>query len=304
MYSNIEQLIRSADETNKSLHQIILDDEVALTEKTEAEIYDRLRKQWEIMKASINKALQKPQKMVGSLIEGQSSKQMRYAKDTSSSVEERKNFNAEKRQNLLGSEINVMMAKALSASEVNASMGRICAAPTGGACGILPAVIDTVSIKMGSSEADILEALLVAGGFGAVVTRNATVSGAEGGCQAECGTAAAMAAAAAVYLSGGTNQMCADAAAITLMNCMGLICDPVAGLVQLPCSFRNASQSVNALVSADMALAGQSSVIPVDEVIDAMYKVGKRLPTDFKETALGGVAVTKKGKEIARKIFE
>ncbi|MEG1476789.1 MAG: L-serine ammonia-lyase, iron-sulfur-dependent, subunit alpha, partial [Oscillospiraceae bacterium] len=123
-----------------------------------------------------------------------------------------------------------------------------------------------------------------------------------GGCQAECGTAAAMASAAAVYLAGGTNEMCAEAVGIVLINCMGLICDPVAGLVQLPCSFRNASQSMNAISSADMALAGQKSVIPTDEVITAMYRVGKSLPSDLRETANGGIAATPTAKAIASQL--
>ena len=167
----------------------------------------------------------------------------------------------------------------------------------------MPAVLITAKERLNSSDEELLQALVVATGVGAVITKNATVSGAEGGCQAECGVAAAMAAAGVVYLAGGSAQMCADACAIALMNCMGLICDPVAGLVQLPCSFRNASQSVNALASADMVLAGQTSVIPADEVIEAMYRVGKKLPAEFRETALGGIAISPTAKEISQQIF-
>ncbi|MEG1181625.1 MAG: L-serine ammonia-lyase, iron-sulfur-dependent, subunit alpha, partial [Oscillospiraceae bacterium] len=204
---------------------------------------------------------------------------------------------------LVGSFLNDVMARALSCSEVNASMGLICAAPTAGACGILPAVLIEVSAGLQSTERETLEALAVAGGFGAIITRNATVSGAKGGCQAECGVAAAMAAAAAVYLAKGTALMCAQAVSLALINCMGLICDPVAGLVQLPCSFRNASQSVNAMISADMALAGQTCPIPADEVIESMYRVGCSLPHELRETSLGGIAATPTAKRITAKIF-
>ncbi|MEG0803506.1 MAG: L-serine ammonia-lyase, iron-sulfur-dependent, subunit alpha, partial [Pygmaiobacter sp.] len=144
---------------------------------------------------------------------------------------------------------------------------------------------------------------LVASGIGAIITKNATIAGAEGGCQAECGTAAAMAAAAAVSIAGGSAEMMAAASGIALVNVMGLVCDPVAGLVQLPCSFRNASGAVNALISADLALAGQQPGIPVDQVIDAMYRVGRKLPMELRETALGGMAAEPAAKEIAKKLY-
>lgn len=285
MYATIAQLTEQA--RRSSLPRAILEDEMELTERTEEQIREQFRSRWNVMKASACRALEEPLSMVGNLIRGQSSRQKEYSKG----------------KTLSGESINCMMAMAFSGSEVNASMGRICAAPTAGACGILPAVLLEAAGRTGASEEQVVDALIVASGFGAVITKNATVSGAEGGCQAECGTAAAMAAAGAVYMAGGTPEMCANACAIALINCMGLICDPVAGLVQLPCSFRNASQSVNALTSADMALAGQSSVIPVDEVIESMYQVGRKLPLEFRETALGGVAATETARSIAEKIF-
>lgn len=287
MYNNITELLTQAETSKLPLHEVILQNEQELTEVGIDNIYKRLEASFEVMKKSANKALNTPLCMPGNLISGQASLQFNYADKAT----------------LSGTEINTMMAYAFSCSEVNASMGRICAAPTAGACGIVPAVLLTVQKRLNSSHEEVLNALAVASGFGAIIMKNATVSGAEGGCQAECGTAAAMAATGAVYLAKGTNQMCATAVAIALMNCMGLICDPVAGLVQLPCSYRNASQSVNALTSADMALAGQNSVIPADEVIDAMYRTGKKLPSDFRETALGGIAATKRGVEITKEIF-
>ena len=166
----------------------------------------------------------------------------------------------------------------------------------------MPAVLLATAEKLRASKQQVLDALLVAAGVGAVITKNATVSGAEGGCQAECGAAAAMGAAAVVALAGGTHEACANAVAIALMNCMGLICDPVGGMVQIPCAFRNASQAVNAIISADMALAGLDSVIPADEVIEAMFKVGKMLPEALRETALGGIATTKTAKLITQSV--
>lgn len=288
MYKNIETLLNQSKLLNMPLERIILENEMLLTGLSEELIYNKLEQHYLVMKESAAKALDNPQNMLGSLIKGQSKKQKNYSADDT----------------LSGSFINKIMAMALSSSEVNAGMGCICAAPTAGACGILPAVLIGVSENLGSSREQVLNALLIAGGLGAIIARNATLSGAEGGCQAECGAAAAMAAGCAVYLKGGTAEMMANAVAIALINCMGLVCDPVAGLVQLPCSFRNASQSVNALISADMALAGQESVIPADEIINSMYRVGKHLPLELKETSLGGIATSKTGKKISDKIFK
>ena len=172
-----------------------------------------------------------------------------------------------------------------------------------GACGILPAVLFGMREEYDLSRGELQLALLTASGVGAVITKNATVSGAEGGCQAECGVAAAMAASAAVFLANGTNEASIHAVAFALMNAMGLVCDPIAGLVQVPCAQRNASQAVNALVAADLALAGMRSVIPPDEVVEAMLKVGHMLPDALKETAQGGIAATPTGKRIAKRIF-
>ena len=284
MYTDIEQLLKDAEERNLPLHKIILENEMELNDQTEEEIYDRLRAHWSVMEDSSGRALEQPLQMQPPLIRGQSSRQYTFSK---------------KEGSLLGEGLNEMMAAALSASEQNASMGKICAAPTAGACGILPAVIGYAARKKQAEEKEILDALLVTAGFGTIITKNATVSGAEGGCQAECGVAAAISAGGRVYLYGGTKEQCASALAIALINCMGLICDPVAGLVQVPCSFRNASQSMNALLSADLALAGQDSIIPADQVIEAMYRVGKRLPSDFRETAMGGIAASPEGLAIA-----
>ena len=287
-YRNFEEWVLAAEVDNLTLAEVVLQSEIELTEKSEKQIKEKLMHRWQVMQKSAHKALAQPQQMVGGLISGQAKKQSEYAVGAS----------------LCGNMTNRAMAMAFSCSEVNASMGRVCAAPTAGACGVLPAVLTTVAQEKASTEAEIKDALLVAAGVGGLITQNATVSGAAAGCQAECGAAAAMAAAAAVTLCGGTVAQVGNAVSITLMNCMGLVCDPVAGLVQMPCSYRNASQAVNALLSADMALAGQDAIIPPDEVIDAMYKVGKRLPPELRETALGGIATTPTGERIRKKILE
>ncbi len=285
MYHNFRTLLAAATELG-GLSKAVLANEVEQHGRTEEEVYAELAQRWQVMKKSAEKALDAPQDMTGGLIHGQAQKQFVYAKQGG----------------YMGETLNRAMAHALSASEVNASMGRVCAAPTAGACGVLPAVMLTAAESQSAGEHALLDALLVAGGVGAVITRNATVSGAEGGCQAECGAAAAMAAAAVVTMAGGTAEMAANAVSIALMNCMGLACDPVAGLVQVPCSFRNASQAVNALLSADLALAGQDAVVQADEAVEAMARVGRSLPFELRETSLGGVAASKTARRLQQEL--
>jgi len=194
-------------------------------------------------------------------------------------------------------------AYALAANEANAAMGRICAAPTAGSSGVLPAVLFSISEERGSTQEALALALISGGAIGMVIASRASLSGAEGGCQAECGSAAAMAAGAAVDLLGGTPQQVGHAVALALKNLLGLVCDPVAGLVEVPCVKRNAGATMIALLAADMALAGIKSVIPVDEVIDAMAAVGRSMPDTLRETGRGGLAATPTGMECAERIF-
>ena len=199
---------------------------------------------------------------------------------------------------LTGGYVADVIAEALSMAESNACMRRIVAAPTAGACGILPAVLLPL-VKQGKlTQRQILEALYVASGVGIVIAQNACIAGASGGCQAEIGTASAMAAAALVKLRGGSDEMLAHAVAMALSNLMGLICDPVAGLVEVPCVKRNVIGAMNAISAADMALAGIQSQIPVDEVIGAMAEVGRHMPVEYRETALGGLANTPTGRAV------
>ena len=199
-----------------------------------------------------------------------------------------------------GGYISEVITEALSMAESNACMCRIVAAPTAGACGVMPAVLLPLCKYEKLTQHQILEALYVASGIGAVIAHRACIAGASGGCQAEIGTASAMAAGALVALRGGTGEQIGHAVAMALKNLMGLICDPVAGLVEVPCVKRNVIGAVNAVSVADMAMAGITSRIPVDEVIDAMGEVGRRLPVEFRETALGGLAATPTGNAIKR----
>ena len=203
---------------------------------------------------------------------------------------------------MTGGYVSEVIAEALSMAESNACMCRIVAAPTAGACGVLPAVLLPLCKYEEISQHQLLEALYVASGIGAIIARRACIAGASGGCQAEIGTASAMAAGALVALRGGTGQQIGHAVAMALKNLMGLVCDPVAGLVEVPCVKRNVIGAVNAVSVADMAMAGITSCIPVDEVIDAMGEVGRRMPVEFRETALGGLAVTPTGKAINEKM--
>ncbi|WP_105614270.1 L-serine ammonia-lyase, iron-sulfur-dependent, subunit alpha [Vallitalea okinawensis] len=192
---------------------------------------------------------------------------------------------------------------ALSTMEVNASMGKIVAAPTAGSCGVIPAVFLSLSESHQISDELLLKGLFTTSGVGIVIANNATLSGAQGGCQAEVGSASAMAAAGVVEMMGGTPEQALHAAAIALKNLMGLVCDPIAGLVEAPCTKRNAIGTSNALISAEMALAGITSVVPFDEVVEAMYKVGLSMPCSLRETSLGGVAATPTAKKIEKEIF-
>ena len=203
---------------------------------------------------------------------------------------------------MTGCYVSEVIAEALSMAESNACMGRIVAAPTAGACGVLPAVLLPLCKYEELSQHQLLEALYVASGIGAVIAYRACIAGASGGCQAEIGTASAMAAGALVALRGGDGQQIGHAVAMALKNLMGLVCDPVAGLVEVPCVKRNVIGAVNAVSVADMAMAGITSQIPVDEVIDAMGEVGRRMPVEFRETALGGLAATPTGVAIQEKM--
>ena len=205
---------------------------------------------------------------------------------------------ARRGESIGGEFMDEVIVQAISMAESNACMRRIVAAPTAGSCGVVPAVLLPLCEREHYTQHELLEALYVASGIGAVIAYRASISGAAGGCQAEIGTASAMAAGALVSLRGGTNEQIGHAVAMALKNLMGLVCDPVAGLVEVPCVKRNVIGAVNAISAADMALAGIESRIPVVEVIDAMGEVGRRMPVEFRETALGGLAATPTGEAV------
>jgi len=288
MYHSCKQLLDMAQAQRVPIHEIVIEYEMKNSDLTRAEIIENMRQRYGIMYSSAERALDQPLPTEGGLITGISSVQYLYSQSGDT---------------LCGRFLNTVMARALSCSEVNASMGRICAMPTAGSCGIVPAVLISVGEEYNKTEEEVISALITASGLGTIVVENATVAGSEGGCQAECGVAAAMAAAGAVELKGGTPAMSMEAFSIALINIMGLVCDPIAGLVQIPCAQRNASQAVNALISADLALGGMKLPIPPDEVIDAMYRVGKLLPLQLRETAMGGIAATDSAKAITKRIF-
>ena len=288
MYHNLKELLQQAEERGVLLSKIVLENEIEQFGMDAQTIYSHLAERYEVMERAASRALGEPLDTAGNLIRGIAMQQNEYTI---------------KGQTLCGDFMNTAMAMALSGSEVNASMGKICAAPTAGACGIVPAVLISIERAKGIPKSEMLNALLTTSGIGTVIMKNATVAGAEGGCQAECGVAAAMAAAAGVELCGGTPRQSIWAAVLALVNCMGLVCDPIAGLVQVPCAQRNASQTVNALTCIDLAMAGMTLPVTPDEVIESMYKVGRMLPPQLRETAQGGIAATQSAQDITKKIF-
>lgn len=288
MYSTGLELMELANSKGCRICDVVIENEVEIQEIKKEDIIEKMKTALEVMQNAAKEALDKEVKSVSGLIGGDAKKLEDYRKSG---------------QTICGDTVVKAMARALSCSEVNAAMGRIVAAPTAGSCGILPAAIITAAEKLNKSEEDMVNALFTASGIGQIIAKNATVSGAEGGCQAECGAAAAMAAAAIVEMAGGTPEMSLHAAATAIKNIMGLVCDPIAGLVEAPCAKRNASGVVNAMISAELALAGIKSIIPFDEVVDAMYKVGKALPEALRETALGGIATTPTGIKLRKQVL-
>ncbi len=251
-------------------------------------IIEKMRKNLNIMREAAEYGLTNETRSISGLIGGDAIRLSRYGATGNS---------------LTGEFMIKAMARAVSCSEVNATMGKIVAAPTAGSCGILPAVIVTAGEKLHKTEDELINALFTASGVGIIIAKNATLSGAEGGCQAECGSAAAMGAAAVVEMMGGTPAMALDAAAIVIKNILGLVCDPVAGLVEVPCAKRNMAGAVSALTTADLTMSGVTSRIPFDDTVSAMYNVGRQLPCELRETAMGGLATTPTGMKLAKEIL-
>lgn len=275
--------VQLAEQKEKKIGEIVLAEQVEESGKSETELRERMVQNLRVMREAVSIGLTGTKKSLSGLVGGEAAK-----------VEALRRVG----KSLIGERVNGAIARALAVVEVNASMGKIVAAPTAGSCGVLPAVLLTVEEALNVSEEELVTALFTSAGIGMIIADRANVSGAEGGCQAEIGSAAGMAAAAAVELAGGSPKDTAHAAAIAMKSFLGLVCDPVAGLVEVPCVKRNATAATVALSAAEMVLAGIKSAIPLDEVIDAMNEIGKQMPCSLKETAQGGLAITPTGRRI------
>lgn len=285
---SIDYLLDESAKNNLSLGQVVLREEQRDSGTSAETIRARLERTWQVMKNAASAGIATDMKSVSGLTGGDAATYYRHCRN---------------HKNLLGPLEAKAVAYALATSGYNAAMGVIAAAPTAGSAGILPGVLIAAQEEYSFPDRDALDALLTAAGIGAVTAARATISGAAGGCQAECGTAAAMAAAALADAMGGSPRQCVNAAALALKNSLGLVCDPVAGLVEVPCVKRNGIYAVLAIAAADLALAGIESFVPLDQVIDAMYQIGCGMPACVRETGEGGLAVTPAGIAAKRRLF-
>ncbi len=287
LFRNVKELVELATSENKLISELMIEQEMLVTRRTREEIMNQMDRNLTVMEQAVEKGLKGVQSTSG-LTGGDAVLIQNYMKN---------------KKPLSGMLLLDAVSKAVATNEVNAAMGTICATPTAGSAGVVPGTLFAVQNQLNPTREEMIRYLFTSGAFGFVVANNASISGAAGGCQAEVGSAAAMAAAAIVEMSGGTPAQCAEAFAITMKNMLGLVCDPVAGLVEVPCVKRNAMGASNALVAADMALAGVTSRIPCDEVIGAMFEIGQQMPSSLRETARGGLAATPTGIALAEKIF-
>lgn len=286
-YKSISELVNAASSAGKTISEVVLADQAEQLCISPDALFERMDVRLSVMEDSVKAGMNPALRSTSGLTGGDASRMWDHAASGG----------------ICGGFTNRAMARALAVSENNAAMGKIVAAPTAGSCGILPgAVVSMLDEGRCSREAAVM-ALFTAGAFGMVIAQNASIAGAEGGCQAECGSAAAMAAAALVELMGGAPQQCAHACAMAIKNQLGLVCDPVAGLVEIPCIKRNVSGVAIAFSSAEMALAGIESKIPADECIGAMREVGCSIPSALRETAKGGLAATPTGERLREQVF-
>ena len=284
-FSSIEQMLQDAAAQSLPLWEDIRQSDCRTQGITPEQSWERMRAMLAAMIQS-DQSYQEQDRSHSGLSGGDGGKMARYAR---------------REDTLCGPFLSQVMAGALRMGECNACMKRIVAAPTAGACGVLPAVLLPYARQFGTGEEQLVQALYVASGFGMVIAARSSISGAEGGCQAEIGSAAAMAAPALVHLQGGTPEQMAHACAMAVKNLMGLVCDPVGGLVEVPCVKRNVIGAMDALSAAQMALAGIQSRVPPDQVLDAMREVGQSLPRSLRETGAGGLAATPFGQQYAPK---
>lgn len=287
-FASLQQMISLCAEERLSIAQLMLKEQAAESGESESVIVQKMSEYYAIMKEAVKKGLMENTKSRSGLTGGDAQRVFAYMQSGNSA---------------LGTDACTAMAYALSVSEVNASMGRIVATPTAGSCGIIPGVFVSSQERFGWDDDHLVQGLFAAGAIGYVIANNSFVSGAEGGCQAEVGSAIGMAAGALTELRGGTPEQAVHAVGLALKNSLGLICDPVGGLVEIPCIVRNGFGAVSALAAADMALAGMRSVIPSDEVVQVMLEVGSAMPEKHRETAKGGLATTPTGKRIMKELY-
>ena len=286
MYDSLQVLTDKKENAKKKFWTLVMEEDAHEQGRDKKTVFSNMKAMYLAMKAS-DEEYNPRQKSSSGLVGTEAAKLNKRRKN---------------KEMVCGDFVGEVMERALKISESNACMKRIVAAPTAGSCGVLPAVLISFQKRENLSDEKMTEALFVAGGIGGVIASRASISGAEGGCQAEIGAASAMAAGALTYLLGGDGKASANAAALALKNLLGLSCDPVAGLVEVPCVKRNVMGAVNALTSADMTMAGIISRIPPDEVIDAMRSIGRSMPKEIRETGLGGLAQTATGNTIREKI--
>ena len=287
LFGTVKELVALAETQSKPISEIMIEQEILMTKRSREDIIAQMDQNLTVMEQAVERGLQGVRSPSG-LTGGDAVLLQNYMATGKS---------------LSGNLILDAVSKAVATNEVNAAMGLICATPTAGAAGIVPGTLFAVKHKLNPTRQEMLNYLFTSGAFGFIVANNASISGAAGGCQAETGSAASMAAAAIVEMAGGTPQQSAEAFSIVMKNMLGLVCDPVAGLVEVPCVKRNAMGAAKALVGADMALAWIVSRIPTDEVIEAMHRIGQTLPSSLRETAKGGLAATPTGKALQEKIF-
>lgn len=285
-FITLQEIVEQAQTQNKEFWEIIIEDDMKERNVSFQESFNTMRKMYQAMKCA-DQEYDATLRSASGLAGGDGEKLEKFGKQPN---------------RLIGDFLTKVMEKAVKMGESNACMKRIVAAPTAGSCGVIPAVLITYEEMKETEEDQIIKALYVAAGIGTVIATSASISGAEGGCQAEIGSASAMAAGAIAYLEGGTNDDILHATALSLKNMLGLTCDPVGGLVEVPCIKRNVSGAVNAIVSSQMALAGIRSAITPDEVIDSMRRIGKLIPTCLKETGQEGLAVTQTAQRIVKEL--
>lgn len=286
-FHNLTGLIELCEKESKTIAQIMLEDQADESGLSQQETFKLMAEYYQIMKSAVHKGLTEDIVSMSGLTGGDAKRVNEYRQAQSASVGD------------VGAQA---MAYALAVSEINASMGRIVATPTAGSCGVIPGVFVSSQERFGWDDDHMVNGLFCAGAIGYVIANNSFISGAEGGCQAEIGSAIGMAAGAMVELRGGGAAEAVHAVGLALKNTLGLICDPVGGLVEIPCIIRNGFGAVNALAAADMALAGVCSAIPSDEVIDVMLEVGSSMPSKHRETAQGGLAQTPTGRKIMKEL--